>query len=209
MQKYHKILTVWERDPDKNFKTLIEGRWACPEFDYLKDLEWVFTEKIDGMNIRVNWDRHRVMFGGRDDNSQAPFPLVTKLQEMFPERAFRELYPNLSMTLYGEGYGAGIQKGGGKYIPDGVSFIAFDVVISGNYQPRTSLEDIAGKLGIDIVPIVGTGTLMDAINMCREDELESVLGTAPAEGLVMRPAVELQTRDGYRIIAKIKRKDFR
>lgn len=26
------------------------------EFDYLKDNTWIFTEKVDGTNIRIMWD---------------------------------------------------------------------------------------------------------------------------------------------------------
>ena len=34
-------------------KKLIEGRFRNPLVEYLKDNEWVFTEKVDGTNIRV------------------------------------------------------------------------------------------------------------------------------------------------------------
>jgi hypothetical protein len=53
MKEYHKIQTVFKRDPSNNYKTLLEGEFAIPEFGYLQDNEWVFTEKVDGTNIRV------------------------------------------------------------------------------------------------------------------------------------------------------------
>ena len=56
MEKYHKIMTVFKRDPETKYKTLLMGEWALPEFEYLCCNPWVFTEKIDGTNIRVNWD---------------------------------------------------------------------------------------------------------------------------------------------------------
>ena len=46
-----------------------------------------------------------------------------------------------SVTLYGEGYGNGIQKGG--LYSQKQEFILFDVKINGNWQPRESVEDIA------------------------------------------------------------------
>lgn len=111
------------------------------------------------------------------------------------------------MILYGEGYGAKIQKGGGNYIPTGVSFILFDVKI-GNYLDRENVEDIAGRLGVDVVPEVGRGTLVDAVRLVR-DGFHSLIGSQIAEGLVMRPSAELVSRTDKRIISKVKCRDFR
>jgi hypothetical protein len=105
------------------------------------------------------------------------------------------LYPEMPMTLYGEGYGAKIQKGGGNYIPDGVDFILFDILIDNYWLKRKDVEDIAGKLGINVAPIVGCGTLSDAVEMARVG-FKSHIGTQVAEGLVMRPEVELVSRRG-------------
>jgi len=207
VNKYHKIQTVYLRDPENRFKTLLEGQFALPEFEYLASNQWSFTEKIDGTNIRVGWDCEQVLFGGRTGNTQIPTFLSARLQELFPMSKFIRLYPDTPMTLYGEGYGAKIQKGGGNYIPDGVDFILFDVMIGGNYLERHNVEDIADKLKVETVPVIGTGTLFEAVEMTREG-FQSTIGTQVAEGLVMRPVVELMSRTGKRVIAKIKYKDF-
>ena len=44
MKEYHKIQTVYLRDPATKYKTLLEGQFAKPEFDYLKDNIWIFTD---------------------------------------------------------------------------------------------------------------------------------------------------------------------
>ena len=207
MEKYHKIQTVYLRDPANKYKTLLEGQFALPEFEYLSDNEWVFTEKVDGTNIRIDWDCERVLFGGRTDKAQIPTFLFAELQYFYPADKFSTVYPETPMTLYGEGYGAKIQKGGGNYIPDGVSFVLFDVMIGGNYLDRENVEDIAQHLSVDVVPVVGRGNLTDAVEMAREG-FKSQWGNHIAEGLVMRPAVELVSRTGKRIISKIKYKDF-
>jgi ATP-dependent RNA circularization protein (DNA/RNA ligase family) len=204
---YHKIQTVYLRDPDNNYKTLLDGQFTRPEFEYLARSLWVFTEKVDGTNIRVIWDCVNTLFAGKTDRAQIPPFLLNKLDEMFPASKFAELYPETSMTLYGEGYGAKIQKGGGNYIPDGVSFILFDVKINGLWLERENVEAIGVNLGIDTVPVVGTGELLDAVHLAK-DGFGSFIGTQMAEGIVMRPAVELQDRTGQRIITKIKNKDF-
>jgi len=72
-----------------------------------------------------------------------------------------------SLCLYGEGYGAKIQKGGGNYITDGASFILFDVVVGGTWLERSNVIDIAAKLHILSVPLIGHGTLLDGIDMVR------------------------------------------
>jgi ATP-dependent RNA circularization protein (DNA/RNA ligase family) len=214
MEEYHKIQTVFLRDPATKYKTLLDGQFAKPEFGYLKDCQWIFTEKVDGTNIRVDYlDRVNNMFytmkyGGRTDNAQIPTFLYDKLQELFPYEKLEYLYPETSMTLYGEGYGAKIQKGGGNYISNGCNFILFDVMINGNWLERENVEDIAEKLGIKIVPIVYRGTLCDGIGMLEANYIPSRLRDTPPEGIVIRPKVELKDRRGQRIITKLKLKDF-
>lgn len=67
----------------KKTKKLINGKFRNETVEFCKDLTWQFTEKVDGTNIRVYWDGHRVEFGGRTENAQIPAPLVNKLNELF------------------------------------------------------------------------------------------------------------------------------
>jgi hypothetical protein len=41
METYHKIQTVYFRDPKNNMKTLLEGEWSKPEFEYLAENKFV------------------------------------------------------------------------------------------------------------------------------------------------------------------------
>ena len=220
MHKYPKIQTVYLRDPENKYKTLLEGQWALPEFEYLKDNTWVFTEKVDGTNIRVMWDGLGVRFGGRTDKAQIPAFLYDRLQDLFPGSSLASVFPPdeqdgievlYDVCLYGEGYGARIQKGGGNYNPDGVDFILFDVKVGNWWLKREDIEDVANRFNIDAVPILGRGTLEEAVTwMQGSGELSEVASAKIlAEGFVMRPEVDLCNRQGNRIIAKIKYKDFR
>ncbi|SLM31278.1 conserved hypothetical protein [Desulfamplus magnetovallimortis] len=206
MKAYHKIQTVFLRDPETKYKSLLEGTFAKPEFEYLKKNMWIFTEKVDGTNIRVQWDGDSLSFFGKTDRAETPPHLLKKLEELFKPDTFKncELPP---LCLYGEGYGAKIQKGGGNYIPDGVSFILFDVNIEDMWLERHNVEDIAAKLNIEAVPIVGKGTLIEGVEMVKNG-FTSKLRKTPPEGIVMRPEVELFNRRGERVIAKIKMQDF-
>ena len=208
MEQYHKIKTVFLRDPATKFRTLLDNQWARPEFEWLAENEWVWTEKIDGTNIRVMWDGQRVRYGGKTDRAQIPASLVEWLMASLSEEQWGMSYAEEPMCLYGEGYGAKIQKGGGNYIPDGVSFVLFDVRVGDVWLERESVEDIAGVLGLDVVPVLDIGPLRAGVNMVR-DGFASAFGTTQAEGLVMRPALELLDRRGRRIITKVKHKDFK
>ena len=210
MKEYHKIQTVFLRNPDDNFKTLLEGDWALPEFEVLKDLEWIWTEIIDGTNIRIMWDGQTVRFGGKSNKADIPLFLFASLKEIFTNEKMKEVFPEVAdICLYGEGYGAKIQKGV-NYIPDGTSFILFDCKIGDWWLLRDSLEDLAEKFSINIVPVIGRGPLLDAVEHCRAGFKSTIAHNKnyDAEGLVMKPCVELFDRGGRRIVTKIKHKDF-
>lgn len=208
MNEYHKIQTVFLRDPETKHKTLLDGQFSLPEFKYLASNEWVFTEKVDGTNIRVMFDGEKITFGGKTDKAQIPAQLIERLQSRFLPQidTFREKFPD-GVCLYGEGYGANIRKGGGNYRPD-QDFVLFDVKVGEWWLQRENIEATADNFSLDVVPIVGRGTLYDAVDMTR-NSFASRWGDFTAEGLVMRPSTELMTRGGNRIIAKIKHKDFR
>lgn len=217
MTEYHKIQTVYLRDPVTKHKTLLEGQFALPEFEYLKDCPWVWTEKVDGTNVRIECGifRETVSFKGRTDDAQLPATLFSHLSKTFTLDRLLSVFPandteaDPIIVLYGEGYGAKIQKGGGHYLADRCGFILFDVRVGEWWLQRGAVAEIAAKLDIPVVAEVGTGTLLEAIELVRKG-LPSQLaeGRTMAEGLVMRPAVELSGRNGNRIVAKIKHKDF-
>jgi hypothetical protein len=204
MKEYHKINTMFKRDMDNN-GLILDGVWSQPEYEYLKDNKWVFTEKVDGTNIRIKWDGGAISLGGKTDNAQIPATLIDAIQAFNLLPKFQEHFAETDMCLYGEGYGAKIQKGG-CYRQD-QSFVLFDVRIGEWWLERSNVEDIAAKLGLDIVPIIGSGTLEDAIAMVRGG-LGSQWGDFLSEGIVARPAVELKSRNNGRIITKIKHVDF-
>lgn len=206
MKEYHKIVTAWERDPSTNFKTLLEGRWAEPEFEYLKNNTWDWTEKIDGTNIRVMWDNEKVSFRGKTDSAQLYVPLFDHLQSLFYAGALARIFDGPA-CLYGEGFGPKIQAGGGNYGAS-VDFCLFDVLVDETWLQRADVVDIATKLECQVAPILNSGPLEAAIAVAREGFV-SAFGAFKAEGFVMRPKTELRTRRGARVITKIKHKDFR
>ena len=207
IKEYEKIETLFLRD-DKT-KKLVEGKYRNETVEFLKDIDWEFTEKIDGTNIRIYWDGHKVQYLGRTDKAQIPSQLMNRLLEIFGgdvnEEIFEQHFGENEVMLIGEGYGAKIQSGG-DYRSDN-DFILFDVCINGNYQSRETVKAIASHFNIDTVPIVMTGKLQDGVDFVKAKP-KSTIGTANMEGLVARPKVELKDRCGNRLIVKIKVRDF-
>lgn len=219
MKEYQKINTIFKRDMSENKghhkNKLIIGDWSEPEFKYLKDNIWEWTEKIDGTNIRINYDNHKITLGGRTDNAQIPPHLLTKLQHLFPVKLLSSVFDKENketpeITLYGEGYGVKIQKGN-NYIENDVNFILFDVKIDNWWLQRPALEEIAAKLNIPIVPIIGYGTLQEACDLVQQGFKSTIAQNKnyDAEGLVLKTKCGLLGRNGQRIITKIKTVDFK
>lgn len=211
MTEYTKIETIFERDMEGT-KKLIEGKFRNETVEYIKENRWIGTEKIDGTNIGIAWDGHKVSYQGRTERTQIPAHLMNKLIEMFGgtvnEELFEQKFGEMQVILFGEGYGAKIQKGGGNYRSD-VSFILFDVYLPEQnlWLKRDAIEDIAKTFGVDVVPIVYEGDIAGAVEFVKSKP-KSTIGMADMEGIVCKPAVDMLDRMGRRLIVKIKVCDF-
>ena len=220
MAEYQKIQTLFKRD-ERNI--IIPDQFTYPEFDVLKDLKWECTEKIDGTNIRIELESSGnpedgiiMSFKGRTDKAVIPEHLLTKLNWLFDRERLMEVLnitdetQDCNITLYGEGYGAKIQKGV-NYISNDVNFILFDVKIGKWWLDRESIKDIANKLGINAVPLMGYMTIPEAIEYVKKGFKSTIAENKDydAEGLVLKAPCGLLKRDGERLITKIKTVDFR
>jgi hypothetical protein len=208
--EYHKIQTLFKRDMEAPNHPLILGDWTKPEFEFLKDCQWDYTEKVDGTNIRILVRGDTIQVGGRTDGAMLPAPLLDSLLVHFGARdmksALLEVFqPDTEVVLYGEGYGPKIQKGG-KYRAD-QGFVLFDVRIGDYWLRRDDVNDIASRLSLDAVPVLGSATLPEIVDLVRAGQ-KSRWGDFLAEGVVATPQVPLNTRNGARVIAKIKHRDF-
>lgn len=215
---YQKINTIYKREQKTN--KLLIGDWSLPEFEYLKDCKWRAEEKIDGTNIQIRFNGQSVEIGGRTVNANIPTFLLNKLQEIFTAAKLQSCFPPESeeksklyytnVILYGEGYGAKIQKGGNRYIKNDINFILFDVRIDRWWLKRDVVEQIASALGIKVVPIIGYMSISEAEEYVRNGFISQIAEdpTFEAEGLVLKTDLGLLDRSGQRIITKIKTRDF-
>src|SRR5229473_405717 len=197
--EYPKIVTLFERDA----VTFVVDETKLKKTVLGTIRDWEVTEKINGTNIRVMLsETGEVTFGGRTDNAQLPADLLMKLFQMFPSEKMRTaLWLNGTPTqavLFGEGYGAGIQKGS-TYRAD-KSFILYDVLAGGKWWlDKQAVDDVGAKLGIDLVPYLGRMTLDEIVTLVRKP-FASMIGTGMAEGIVARPIETLFDKHMERII---------
>lgn len=230
---YQKINTLFLRDENS---IIIPDKFTCAEFEYLKDNKWECTEKIDGTNIHIDilFERFKgedgstpreeltITYNGRTSKAQIPAHLHSKLCEIFGEVDFGTIFhdsfqstrdndeDSLLISIYGEGYGAKIQRGG-NYIKDDCGFILFDVRVGKWWLNRHACEVIAELMNVPIVPIIGYMTIPEAIEFVKQG-FKSTIAQNPdydAEGLVLKTPCALNFRNGQRIITKIKTCDFR
>lgn len=176
--------------------------------------------------------KFNIRIAGKTDNAQIPKNLLKHMQEKYTNKkilgalGLKEFIPVSEWksmynwddyskipaiyTIYGEGYGEGIQSGG-WYIKGGNEFIVFDVKVNDIYLKTEARDEIATKLGAPIVPFKGYFTLDEAIDYVRKG-FRSVVAESPevkmAEGLVLRTDLGLRNRMGNRLIVKIKYEDF-
>ena len=214
---YTKINTLYKRDEKGK---IMLGDFSRPEFEYLHNVPWIAYEKIDGTNMSYYWNGHILEIHGKTENASIPPHLYKKMEELVTVEMMQKVFPlkydengneiPMLVIIYGEGYGAKIQKGGGRYISNDVNFRVFDVNIDGWWLEIENVQDVCDKLHLEMAVPYGELTIEEAEKMVikgfnstiSEDE------TLIAEGLVLRPKVQLFNKRGERIMVKIKYCDY-
>ena len=216
--EYHKINGLYKRYrkdlndelPDgKQYGDFKIGEFACPEFEYLFNNDWIWSEKLDGTNIRIylNPDGTYTL-KGRTDKANIPKPLSEWISDWYyvNEDLINQTFnrdKNATIILYGEGVGEKIQ-GGGLFGKQHLKL--FDIFISGWWLRKDDVDTIGKALNLD-TPVIWIGTIQDAIDKVKTLP-QSSFGDFTIEGYVGQPCVRLSDAGGHRIVTKIKVKDF-
>jgi hypothetical protein len=209
LASYPKINGLYIRDDKGKF---VFGQFARPEFEWLYGMEWLWTEKVDGTNIRLGYepDHFRgneiAYIAGRTDKAQIPQPLLDNLVELQQNIPWEDHFDG-PVTLYGEGYGTKIQNGGATYGGD-PRFVLFDVKVGPWWLEFSDVEDVGRKLGIPVVPLLFKGPINRAENTVINPTFKSAWGEFTPEGVVGRPPTVLFNKKGERVLCKVKVKDY-
>ena len=214
---YHHIEapTVQDDEYGKQFKKrkLIipaEGQdeaYRSPLLAYLAESPWVYSRKVDGENIRIQWDGEQALWNGKSNAFQCSADFTEYMNNTFLEEIFEEKFGREKVvTLFGEKMGPKTQGNELGLKKDEV--VLYDVNINGTWLSGENVVEIAEYFDIrtvfDFMPTVlgETKNLRELIEFCANGEFKDW------EGIVATPLVEIRDQGGHRVIAKIKNKDY-
>ncbi len=221
MEPYGKIPALYKRDSDspKQVIPVVKDMYIA-QLDHAYAL-WQLSEKIDGTNVRIIWDGYEVRFAGRKSDQLQP-NVQSAIEEQHPhlEAMFEQVFDGQEVTVYGEGFGPGVNKGG-KY-GDRIRFRGFDVVIGGSELNPADAYDVIRQLGLSPVKVYPMAEpypsrlfrmMQDIVagssqyHYMHSAYLHSEFGDFYPEGYVMRPRVNLYKKNGSAIKVKLTFRD--
>ena len=156
------------------------------------------------------------MIKGRSDNAQMQPNVLAALAPMFAcvECIGMAFDADNHVVLYGEAYGARVQKSGGNYRSD-VSFRLFDVRVGDWWLNWHDVEDVAGKLNIHTVPsLASVSTMEEAVAFTRNlkstvaflergDDQVAAEGSSPHRSAAVHPARATKSWKLKRVISRM------
>jgi ATP-dependent RNA circularization protein (DNA/RNA ligase family) len=209
--KFIKGVDVLEENIDIEGKTWLEPGYAYRLKEYNEISSWEVTEKINGTHVRVALVGGKIHFLGKTELSDFPTHLLHKLNTLFNADKLMEVFGGKDVCLYGEGYGARIQEGkdGGSHYSKDAEFILYDVKIGDFWLSYENMGCIAESLDLDVVPLLGKMSTQEIVKLVKNG-FPSIIGNVPiCEGIVAKSETGLMTRNGERMMYKLKHKDFK
>ena len=213
--KYAKFSSPFKKD-DKWLNT--------PEAaQYLPIGRWIVTEKIDGTNIRIiltkpdeegNRETHiasrKLILNPEDKTSKQYMDCLKEVNLHKIKEYFNDV--NSTVVIYGEGYGAGVQKGG-IYSKE-KNYRVFDIRIGEAYQDFEYVKKVCIDNQLNVVPVmcelkeIVYEECLDALKIFQETLIKEGDGGKP-EGFVYKLEPVLLNKYKERLIFKVKHKDFK
>lgn len=215
---YHHIEapTIQDEEYGKQFKKrkLIvpakgqDEAYRSPLLAYLAESPWVYSRKLDGENIRIQWDGEQVLWNGKSNSFQCSAEFTEYMNSTFLEEIFEEKFGrDKVVTLFGEKMGPKTQGNELGLKKDTV--VLYDVNIDGTWLSKMNMAEIAEYFGPNVWPVYlymlhgqAPTKLRELIEMCANGEFKEW------EGIVATPLVEMRDQKGQRVIVKIKNRDY-
>lgn len=215
---YHHIdaPTVQDDEYGRQFKKRklivpVEGQdeaYRSPLLAYLAESPWVYSRKVDGENIRIQWDGEQALWNGKSNAFQCSVDFTEYMNNTFLEEIFEEKFGREKVvTLFGEKMGPKTQ--GNELGLEKDEVVLYDVNIDGTWLSGVNVVEIAKYFGFNVPSIYrymphgqAPTKLRELIEMCASGEFKDW------EGIVAKPQVELRDQAGRRVIVKIKNKDY-
>jgi len=183
---------------------------------------WIVTEKIDGTNIRIILDQQKedgsrdyyigsrkLILNNEDKNSKQFLDCIKDVNINKLIDYFKDI--KHTITIYGEGYGAGVQTG--HIYSQDKNYRVFDIKIGDVYQDWTYVCKVCVDNQLNIVPLLGNSKELSydkcvgLLNTFHNTLIQEGIGGTP-EGVVYKFEPVLLDKYGERLIFKVKFKDF-
>ena len=165
-------------------------------------------EKIHGTSAHIIFkDGELTFFSGGEKHD--------KFVTLFNQESIKQKLTELGFStiiFYGEAYGGKQQGMRETYGPE-LKFIVFDVKIGDAWLDVPKAEHFTKEVGLEFVAYEKVPTELEVLNFhrdmpSRQAKRNGILEDKKAEGVVLRPLIELTKNNGGRIICKHKRDDF-
>lgn len=165
-------------------------------------------EKVHGTSAHVSWKNGVVTYSSGGESHE-------RFKALFDDAALAAAFTALGhdeVTVYGEAYGGKCQGMRATY-GEALRFIAFDVKVGDVWLSVPNMDEVATKLGIEVVPWRKVSTDLAILDGERDRPSEVAVrrgcgDSRPREGIVIRPLQEFSTNNGNRVIAKHKGEAF-
>lgn len=202
-----------------NGKQLLIGEYAREEFESIS--WWHVEEKINGMNIRVLYEKQEgthgpidwVAYRGRTDSAVLPSQLGSWLREHLSiQKLAQQFVDAREVVLFGEGYGPGIQQG--DYYSREQKFFLFDAVIDGHWLSKDKVKTLGYELEIyDNLIDVGILSTQEIVEFVKSKPFShlALMETnekRTMEGVIARAHPLMFCRSRHPIMFKLKCKDL-
>lgn len=177
--------------------------------DRIKPMLCDMFPKESARFTEVKGDNNKIKYW--EVNPETKFEAFNTIQPM-KEGQYEVCLEEIPIYIYGEYFGVGIQKCGGRYIQNGNGFRVFDICQQGWWLPKENRDAMCKCLGLEQVPYIGHMTLADIEDMVRKGfttQFEKAADpTMIEEGIVARPTIPLCDARGNRVIVKVKYCDY-
>jgi ATP-dependent RNA circularization protein (DNA/RNA ligase family) len=213
MREYSKTENLYKRNP-KNKSQLLVGEYTRPEFNHI--VSWWVTEKVDGTNVRLWFDKdENSNYGGRTDNahfSPVQQEFMENLRDSLKDKAVALIHEFGidELLIFGELYGPKIMSGGNY--SERLEFRAFDMMVNDKVwlAPGDVMKNCE-RLNIEYVPFLGMMTTAQIFFMVAGGFKSTFARNKDfdAEGVIAQPAVNLYDQRGERVKFKLKTKDLK
>ena len=161
-----------------------------PTVEYLANNSWDWVKFNEGERIVIHWDGNGVDYKAESERDLKSALGFTFFSESAKDM-FKLLFKNKGTYLYGI-YVCRAYNPHNEFCFE--TFELEDVKVDGAYLPREGVENVARAFGLDNAPVLGHGTLKQAVLYVKAH---------PGTNVVCRPSHEMQNEKGERVIVRV------